>query len=704
MKFKILLHYLFIFSVSSCGQNINSENKKMKVEIEKYTNHLIKESSPYLLQHAHNPVNWYPWGKEALDKAKKENKLILVSIGYSACHWCHVMEHESFENEMVAKIMNENFISIKIDREERPDIDQIYMKAVELISGRGGWPLNCIALPDGRPIYGGTYFPTDNWLKMISQVAKFVRENPEKAENQALELTNGIKNSELIILNEDKSVFSHLDLDRTFTYFEKNIDIVNGGSKGSPKFPIPVRYEFLLHYYYISKEIAALDAVNLTLTKMANGGIYDQIGGGFSRYSTDSYWKVPHFEKMTYDNAQLVSLYSSAYQKTKNPLFKTIIEETLEFVSRELTSKQGGFYSSLDADSEGQEGKFYIWKENRLRELLGQDADLIIDYYNVEKSGNWEHESNILLKNESDESFAKRNQLSYDDLIQKVILTKKILLNKRSQRIRPGLDDKILTSWNGLMLKGYLDAYIALGNKDYLKAALKNAEFICDELKLEDNRLFRNFKNNKATINGFLDDYAFTIQAFISLYQATFDQQWLNKAEALLKYSLSHFFDKSTGMFYYTSDIDISLIARKMEISDNVIPSSNSEMAKNLFLMGRYLYNDNYIKMSKTMLNNVKESTIKGSSYFSNWGILMSWLSSETYDVSIVGKDCQLLRKQLNQYYLPNVFISGGLEEGDMLILEGKLLPNETTIYVCQNNTCKLPVNSVDKALKQLAP
>ena len=704
MKIKILLHYLFIFSISSCGQKINSENKKMKVETEKYTNHLIKESSPYLLQHAHNPVNWYPWGKEALDKAKKENKLILVSIGYSACHWCHVMEHESFENEMVAKIMNENFICIKIDREERPDIDQIYMKAVELISGRGGWPLNCIALPDGRPIYGGTYFPTDNWLKMISQVAKFVRENPEKAENQALELTNGIKNSELIILNEDKSVFSHLDLDRTFTYFEKNIDIINGGSKGSPKFPIPVRYEFLLHYYYISKEIAALDAVNLTLTKMANGGIYDQIGGGFSRYSTDSYWKVPHFEKMTYDNAQLVSLYSSAYQKTKNPLFKTIIEETLEFVSRELTSKQGGFYSSLDADSEGKEGKFYIWKETKLRELLGQDADLIIDYYNVEKSGNWEHEANILLKNESDESFAKRNNLSYDDLIQKVILAKKILLKKRSQRIRPGLDDKILTSWNGLMLKGYLDAYRALGNEDYLKAALKNAEFICAELKLEDNRLFRNFKNKKATINGFLDDYAFTIQAFISLYQATFDQQWLNKAEALLKYSVSHFFDKSTGMFYYTSDFDPSLIARKMEISDNVIPSSNSEMAKNLFLIGRYLYKNNYIEMSKKMLNNVKESTIKGSSYFSNWGILMSWLSSETYDVSIVGKDCQLLRKQLNQYYLPNVFISGGFEQGDMQILEGKLIPNETTIYVCQNNSCKLPVNSVQKAMKQIVP
>jgi uncharacterized protein len=702
MKFHLLCIYTCLLSLSTCGQYSKEKKENMSTPIHKYTNNLINETSPYLLQHAHNPVNWYPWGEEALTKAKNENKLIIVSIGYAACHWCHVMEHESFENEEVASLMNDNFICIKIDREERPDIDQVYMNAVQLISGRGGWPLNCITLPDGRPIYGGTYYPPNNWTELLTNVSKFVKESPERAENQAKELTNGINSSEFIMLNHDKPQFSTLDLDRIFTNFEQQLDPINGGNKGAPKFPMPIGHEFLLHYNYIMDEPAALDATMLTLKKMANGGIYDQIGGGFSRYSTDAYWKAPHFEKMLYDNGQLVSLYSSAFQVNRNPLFKTIIEETLDFTKRELTSKDGGFYSSLDADSEGIEGKFYVWKQEELTELLKDDAELIIEYYNSEKKGNWENGENILLKTKSNKTFATEHQLSEKELEKKVSKAKEILMKERASRIRPALDDKILTSWNALMLKGYIDAYKILDKKEYLTIALKNAEFICNNLKFKDHRLNRNFKNGKATINGFLDDYAFTIQAFIALYQVTFEDKWLKEAENLMKYSIDHFYDEKNGMFYYTSDIDPSLIARKMEVSDNVIPSSNSEMAKNLFLIGRYTYNDSYTQMSQKMLNNVKENTIKGGSYYANWSILLSWFSSETYDVSIVGEDCHKIRKEFDQKYLPNIFISGGKKEGESPLLKDKLIPNETTIYVCQDKACKLPVNTYEKALKQI--
>lgn len=704
MKLRLLSIYISLLTLTCCAQSNKEKNDLMSTTKHKFTNHLINETSPYLLQHAHNPVNWYPWGEEALAKAKKENKLIIVSIGYAACHWCHVMEHESFENEEVASLMNDDFICIKIDREERPDIDQIYMNAVQLISGRGGWPLNCITLPDGRPIYGGTYYPPNNWTELLTNISKFVKESPERAENQAKELTNGINRSEFIMLNHDKPQFSTLDLDRIFTNFEQQLDSINGGNKGAPKFPMPIGYEFLLHYNYIMDEPAALDATMLTLIKMANGGIYDQIGGGFSRYSTDAYWKAPHFEKMLYDNGQLVSLYSSAFQVNRNPLFKTIIEETLDFTKRELTSKEGGFYSSIDADSEGIEGKFYVWKHEELTELLKGDAELIIEYYNTEKKGNWENGENILLKTKSNKTFASEHQLSEKELEKKVSKAKEILMKERANRIKPALDDKILTSWNSLMLKGYIDAYKILDKKEYLTIALKNAEFICDNLKSADYRLNRNFKNGKATINGFLDDYAFTIQAFIALYQVTFDEKWLHEAENIMNYSIDHFYDEKNGMFYYTSDIDPSLIARKMEVSDNVIPSSNSEMAKNLFLIGRYTYNDSYTKMSQKMLNNVKENTIQGGSYYANWSILLSWFSSETYDVSIVGEDCHKIRKEFDQKYLPNIFISGGKKEGKSPLLKDKLIANETTIYVCQDKACKLPVSTVEKALLQINP
>jgi uncharacterized protein len=675
----------------------------MTTEEYKFTNQLIHESSPYLLQHAHNPVNWYPWGEEALEKARKENKLIIVSIGYAACHWCHVMEHESFENEEAARFMNEHFVSIKVDREERPDIDQVYMNAVQLIEGRGGWPLNCIALPDGRPIFGGTYFPTEQWMYVLSKVSDYVNEHPDEAEQQARAVTEGVQSSELISLNTEKAEFSISDLDEIFDVWKSRIDYSNGGHRGAPKFPLPVGWQFLLQYTYLTQNADALGALTITLDKMANGGMYDQIGGGFARYSTDAYWKVPHFEKMLYDNAQLVSLYSFAYQHTRDVRYKTVVAETLDFIQRELSSDEGGFYSSFDADSEGEEGKFYVWTKGELQKILGEKAPVILEYYNVEEKGNWENSRNILFKSGNDTQIAENYGISENDLSSQVSEAKKILLQERAKRIPPGLDDKIITAWNALMLKACTDAYNVFDNKRYLYMALRNARFIQEKLLSQDQRLHRNYKNGRASINAFLDDYAFTIGAFISLYQITFDETWLEDAKLLADYTLEHFHDPVSGMLFYTSDVDPDLIARKMEVTDNVIPASNSEMAKNLFVLGTYFYNQDYINISRQMLNNVKLGALEGGAYYGNWDILMAWFASPPYEVAILGDDYEAIRKAFNTKYLPNVFFSGGINEGKLSLHEGKLIKGQTTIYVCQDRTCRLPVTDVNEALSQIS-
>ena len=669
----------------------------------KFTNKLIHETSPYLIQHAHNPVNWYPWGQEALDMARNEGKNIIISIGYAACHWCHVMEHESFEDEEVADFMNEHFVSIKVDREERPDVDKVYLTAVQLLTDKGGWPLNCIALPDGRPIYGGTYFTKDRWLDMLRQVSDFIIQHPEKAEDQANFLTEGIRSNEMIYKKAENSVFLLNDLEDIFTVWKNNIDFSQGGYGSAPKFPMPVSLQFLLHLNFLTKQKDALKAVIVTLNKMSQGGIYDQVGGGFSRYSTDEYWKVPHFEKMLYDNAQLVSLYCSAYQKTNDPAYKRIVVDTLNFVNRELTSPEGGFYSSLDADSEGEEGKYYVWTSGEFKKVLGNYAGLMMDYYHVTEKGNWENYVNILFRFGNNDKLLNKYILTESELEERVFEANKLLLAERSLRIRPATDDKILTAWNALMLNAYVDAYRTFDKKEYLEAALKNAGFIREKLKTEDSGLFRSYKEGKASTNAFLDDYAFTIQAFISLYQATFNEKWLEDAKLLTDYAIEHFLDPQSGMFFYTSNLDPSLIARKMEISDNVISSSNSEMAKNLFILGHYFYLDEYVRLARKMLNNVKTHALNGEIYYANWDILLAWFAIEPCFVAIVGKDYEAKRIEFDKFYLPNVFLAGGSTEGRLSMLEGKLQPGQTTIFVCQDNLCKLPVTEVNDALRQIS-
>jgi uncharacterized protein YyaL (SSP411 family) len=673
----------------------------MDTATHKHTNNLIKETSPYLLQHAHNPVNWYAWGDEALEKAKKENKLLLISIGYSACHWCHVMEHESFENEEVAKIMNDNFICIKVDREERPDIDQIYMNAVQLMTGRGGWPLNCFALPTGEPFYGGTYFQKDQWIQLLNNVTNEYKVSPQKVIEYAQKLTEGIKTSEILPMIKDNTPFSMDILDAGVARIKKQFDYVEGGGNHAPKFPMPNNYQFLLQYYYHTKDKEVLDVIELTLDKMAYGGIYDQIGGGFARYSTDKYWKAPHFEKMLYDNGQLVSLYSEAYQLTKKPLYKHIVYQTLEYVEREMTAKNGAFYSSLDADSEGEEGKFYVWSKEELQSILKADFEFAKEYYNVNSTGKWEGHY-ILLRKKDNDKIAKLFNLSTEEVEKKIDRINAILLKERAKRIRPGLDDKTLTSWNALMLKGYVDAYNVFGEEKFLKSAIKNADFIVSTQIRKDGGLNHNYKNGISNLDGYLEDYSFTTEALIALYQATFDEKWLTHSKQLTDYAIAHFYDTETGFFFFTSNNAKGLIARKMELSDNVIPASNSSMAKTLFLLGEIYYNEDYTKKSKQMLKNIEAQISQYISGYSNWGILMLNNVKPFYEVAISGKKAQSKRQELNDSYIPNKLIIGSTKKSKLPLLEMKQVNGKTMIYVCYNKACQKPVENVSEALLQI--
>ncbi len=698
---RVIFRVFFIsWILVSCATNHN--NKDMDHNNDpKYTNDLIHESSPYLLQHAHNPVDWVPWGDEAFEKAKEENKLVLISIGYSSCHWCHVMAHESFEDEKVAEIMNENFVCIKVDREERPDVDQVYMTAVQLMTGSGGWPLNCFALPDGRPIHGGTYFPRIQWMELLVSLSKSYQNNPDEFIAFAEKLSQGINDSELVTLNSEEVRFSSERLDEMVVNWKRGFDNSLGGPNRAPKFPMPNNYDFLMQYAYHNLDTSVMDYVDLTLQKMAFGGIYDQIGGGFSRYSTDINWKVPHFEKMLYDNAQLVSLYSHAYQRTKSPLFKHIVYQTLQWVEREMTTKEGSFYSALDADSEGEEGKFYVWSKEELKSVLEDDYDFVSDYYNLNWKGQWEGNF-ILLREESNEEIAEKEGISVEEVELKFNQINEQLLIEREKRIRPGLDDKSLTSWNALMLIGYLDAYQAFGDEAFLNSALENANWLKKNQLQKEGKLYHTYKNGKSTIDGFLEDYCFTIEAFIKLYECTFDETWLVSADLLMDYTNKHFYDETSGMFFFTSDEGSQLISRKMEVNDNVIPASNSSMAKAMWKLGTLTGNTEYVIQAEQMLFNVFEKMHTYGPSYSNWALLTMNIVHSYYEVAITGPNWQDKTEELNSHYLPNKILMGG-EKGELPLLKGKF-GDETTIFVCVNKSCQLPVKEVSKAVQQIRP
>lgn len=668
----------------------------------RYTNALIESSSPYLLQHAHNPVNWYPWSKEALDKAQQEDKLLIISIGYAACHWCHVMEHESFEDTTVAKVMNTHFVSIKVDREERPDIDNIYMNAATLLTGRGGWPLNAIALPDGRPVYAGTYFPKDKWIQALQYFADLYENKREELIEQAEKVSQGIREIEKVPMADDPSDFTPDKLDTIFDNWRSRIDFTWGGRNGAPKFPMPDNWQYLLHYYHYSDQIHAKQAVHTTLVKMAQGGIYDQLGGGFARYSVDGLWKVPHFEKMLYDNGQLLSLYSKAFAASKLPLYQKVVEETITFMVRELRDESGGFYSSLDADSEGEEGKFYVWTLREVQTLTGEAAPLLEQYYNLKKGGNFEAGKNVLFITQPLEQVAEAMDLSLEAAQQQLTEAHEKLWAAREQRIRPGLDDKILTSWNALALQGLIDAYTTFGRGHYLHLALENARFLQDNMIGDNHQLYRNYKNGEASINAFLDDYALLANAYISLYQATFDEEWLHTAKGLVDHVQTHFSDTSNQLFFYTSDLDDPLIARKSEISDNVIPASNSVMAEVLFKLGHLLGETKYLTQSAQMVANVEDQLLQQPPFFSRWAKVMLQHTYPPFEVAIVGPKALDYRIEMGKIYAPDVLYLGSLGASTLPLLDGKFKDGTTRIFVCQDKVCHQPVETVAEAWAEI--
>ena len=662
------------------------------------SNQLINETSPYLLQHATNPVNWYPWNNETLKKAITEKKLMLISIGYSACHWCHVMEKESFKDAEVASFMNDNFICIKVDKEERPDVDLIYMEAVQLITGQGGWPLNCFATPDGKPFYGGTYFNKKQWTYILNQIATLYKNDKEKITTQAEQLTNALSKNEFINLKKPFSNFSKTDRIEAVDNWKDKLDPINGGLLGQQKFPLPCATNYLLSYFYLSNDKEIYLAITTQLDKMLNGGIYDQIEGGFSRYTVDKSWVIPHFEKMLYDNAQLLSVYAKAFLLTQNSNYCSIIEDTINFLINEMQDDNGLFYCALDADSEGVEGKYYVWTEKEFTSIINND--FIYELYNISKKGNWENGNNILHITRSKAELIEKHGIKENQAAELIRKSNSDLLAKRKNRIKPALDDKIITSWNALLIIGLIDAYNATNNTLILNNALNMGELFKHSIIKNNGSLFRTFKAKNNTIDGFLDDYAFTIQAFIRLYTATFNQEWLTKAHLLLEYTLKYFSDEKSNLFYYTSSDSSSLIARKMELTDNVIPSSNSQMAMNLYLLGQYYQNQEYTNRAKLMCEYIFPFFKNNGAHYANWGILINWLIEEPYQLAIVGENALEIKATITSHYLPNVILLGAEDSSELPLLKNKFIKGETYVYICRENTCLSPLTSIEKVIQ----
>lgn len=659
-------------------------------------NRLANETSPYLLQHAHNPVEWYPWGPEALQKAKDEGKPLLVSIGYAACHWCHVMERESFEDEQVARLMNELFVCIKVDREERPDVDKIYMDAVMVMSGRGGWPLNAFALPDGRPIYGGTYYSQKQWMSVLQQVSDFYQKTRDRATAYASELVKAMHQMDKVENPGGHLDFQEEELQAVATKLLNQSDSEWGGRNvRSNKFPLPQNSLFMIRLAHYLGHEDLQQQVKTNLEKMAHGGIYDHLGGGFARYSVDAYWKVPHFEKMLYDNGQLMSLYSEAFLNDPQPLYRQVVSDTLDFVARELTSPEGGFYSSLDADSEGEEGKFYVWEHGEVAAILGEDLRPFVDYYNVQPSGNWEGK-NVLFVLETEEEFAERWNLDAGEFAGQMKRSREKLLQARETRVRPGLDDKILASWNGLMLLGCVDAYRAFREPRFLEMALRNATFISEKMS-KNGRLYRNYKGGNRSIPGFLDDYANVIAAYVGLYQVTFDEQWLHQADAHLQYVMEHFTDLDSPLFFYTSDEGEILVRRKTERQDDVIPASNSVLAMAMQDLGLLLDRSEYRDMARKMLATMRHDLLELPAWHSNWGQQMLREVYPYPEVAISGEKAMDIRLELEQPYGHRLF-AGAIQPSALPLLVDRHQAGKTMIYVCEGYTCQLPTEKVDEA------
>ncbi|MBI3137115.1 MAG: thioredoxin domain-containing protein [Sphingobacteriales bacterium] len=673
-----------------------------------FSNRLAGESSPYLLQHAHNPVDWYPWGTEALERARQEDKPILVSIGYAACHWCHVMERESFEDEATARIMNEHFINIKIDREERPDLDHIYMDAVQAMTGSGGWPLNVFLTPDTRPFYGGTYFPPKrahnrpSWQETLYGVIQAFRERRHEIDAQAENLTGHLKMSNSFGMqapDETNQLFSEQKVKDCFVQLMKTADRQWGGFGKAPKFPQTFSIRFLLRYHYFTGDGEALTQALLSLEKMAAGGIYDQVGGGFARYSTDTEWLAPHFEKMLYDNALLVSAFSEACQLTGQEWQLDVIEETMAFVQRELMHPAGGFYSALDADSEGVEGKFYTWSLEEIEKLLGAEASLFSDFYDIKPGGNWEH-TNILWVKKPTGEFAAERKTDPARLKELLKQGRSRLLEARNKRVRPQLDDKIILGWNALMNTAISNAFEASGQPAYLQLAVRNMEFLLTAFAGAGGRYHHTWKNGKARYPAFLDDLAFLIQALLKLQEITGDPDWLEKAREICRQVVDDFSGEGTPFFFYTPEGQEDVIVRKQEVYDGALPSGNAVMAANLYQVGILLDVKDWVERSREMVLRLGNAITRYPGSFGVWAMLLQEQVKGTNEIVLAGDNLLPTRADILKRYIPNkVFLSPEKQVTGIPLLDQKKGLGRPTIYLCRNNTCLAPVFSADELI-----
>ena len=677
-------------------------------------NRLINETSPYLLQHANNPVDWYPWGPEALERATSENKPMLLSVGYSACHWCHVMERESFEDPAIAELMNDNFVCIKVDREERPDIDSIYMTAVQAMTGQGGWPMTVFLTPEGKPFYGGTYFPPNDrhgiagFPRVLEGIARAFRES----QGDILQTSNEL----LQRMQQVSSGVRSLDplttdvMYQAFRGIVSNFDDQHGGVGMQPKFPQPMTYDFVLRYHARTHDPQALEVVELTLDRMAMGGIFDQIGGGFHRYSTDAYWLVPHFEKMLYDNALLVDLYLHAYQVTGTQLYRRTVEDTLAYVLREMTDSQGGFYSAQDADSEGVEGKFFVWRPEEIIDILGKEDGRIINrYFGVTPQGNFEGQ-NILHVAVDEASTAREAGITGDEFDALLRRSKDKLLDTRELRVHPSRDEKILTSWNGLMLRAFAEAAAVLNRPDYLAAAEANAGFVLSSLRRGD-RLLRTYKGGEAKLNGYLEDYAFLIDGLIVLHEATFEERWLVEAITLGQSMLDLFWDETSGQFYDTGRDHEQLIVRPRDVSDNAIPAGSSAAASVLLRLAVITGDADYERRGITALRSVRELMLRFPTGAGHWLSGLDFYLSTVKEIAIIGAldnpSTKSLVSEVYRHYLPNRVLLGRSEGNEALshlpLLQGRDQVNRRpTAFVCENYVCQLPVNEPAELAKEL--
>lgn len=679
----------------------------------KFTNRLSNETSPYLLQHAHNPVDWFPWGEEAFSKAKAENKPILLSVGYSACHWCHVMERESFENEKIAQLMNDLYVNIKVDREERPDVDEVYMNAVQMLTGRGGWPMTVFLTPDGKPFYGGTYFPPEDrhnipaFPRVLAGVAQAYRERPQDIASSTTQI---LANLEKLAHREETARPLHVNtLEKVAAGLAQHVDHTYGGLGGAPKFPNSMVFAFFLRQHKGSGRTQYLDMTLHTLRKMAEGGVYDQLGGGFHRYSVDERWLVPHFEKMLYDNALLVRVYLEAYQATHDVFFRQVVEAILAYVEREMLHPDGGFYSTQDADSEGEEGKFFVWRRDEVLRILGDEVgEIFCRYYDVTDGGNFEH-SNILHPTLSLEQLAKLFRRNLAEVTQLIGEAKQKLFIVREQRVKPGRDEKILTSWNGLMLSAFAEGYKVLGNPRYLEVAKRTTEFIVTRL-YRNGRLLRSYKDGQAKFNAYLDDYAFFAAALIDLYEATFERQYLDRAVELTETLNARFWDEVEGAYFFTSSDHETLISRSKSAFDGSVPSGNSVAALNLLRLFYLTEKQEYLDKAEKLLRLFYDAMEQNPFGFSNMLCALDFYLRRPKEIVVLGnRNEQPTREMLaevHRLFLPNkTMMCLNLQQGEALpsLVVGKTqVEGKVTAYVCQNFTCSLPVTDREALTKLL--